>query len=155
MRKLMIVAAMLAMTALVAAPALAQSSFDFDNNDLDRGDFFDLFDGDNDNFDNGFFDLFDNNDFDNPFFDNGIEQETDETGNVDLNSEIVNTGNNSNQCAAPLQFGNTGNLQNAQTFNQFDSEADDIEFEGSTFEFAPEQAVECGQGVFQSAAANG
>ena len=173
MRKLMIMAAMLAMTALVAAPALAQSSFDFDNNnDFDRGDFFDLFDDDNNDFDNN---DFDNNDFFNtPFFDNGFEQETDQTGDVTLDTSIVNTGNNSNQCAAPLQFGNTGNLQNEQGFvtlgsssddgfdndgffDFFDSDGnvDDVEFEGSTFEFAPEQAVQCDQAVQQSAAASG
>ena len=158
MRKLMVVAAMLAMTTLVAVPAFAQSSFDFDNNDLDRGDFF-----------------VDNNDFFNtPFSDNGFEQETDETGNVDLNSEIVNTGNNSNQCAAPLQFGNTGNFQNEQGFvslgsssdDRFDNDGffdffdsdgnvDDVDFEGGTFEFAPEQNVSCNQAVQQSAAASG
>jgi hypothetical protein len=167
MRKLMVLAAMLAMTMLVAAPALAQSSFDFDNSDnFDRGDFFDLFvDDNNDDFDNRFFD-------DNGFGGfGGFEQETDETGNVDLNSEIVNTGNNSNQCAAPLQFGNTGNLQNEQGFvtlgsssdDGFDNNGffdnngsvDDVDFEGSTLEFAPEQAVQCDQAVQQSAAASG
>ena len=138
MRKLMVLAAMLAMTTLVAVPAFAQSSFDFDNNDLDRGDFF-----------------VDNNDFFNtPFSDNGFEQETDQTGDVDLNSEIVNTGNNSNQTAAPLQFGNTGNLQNEQGFLQYNSIADDVEFGGSSFEFAPEQAVQCDQAVQQSAASS-
>jgi hypothetical protein len=156
MRKLMVLAAMLAMTMLVAAPALAQSSFDFDNSDnFDEGDFFDLFVDDNNDFDNGFVDLFDdNNGFDNPFFDNGFEQETDETGDVTLDTSIVNTGDNSNQCAAPLQFGNTGNNQNAQGFSQFGSEADDVEFEGSTFEFVPEQAVECDQSVEQAASAS-
>ena len=177
MRKLMVLAAMLAMTMLVAAPALAQSSFDFDNNDFDRGDFFDLFDDDNNDFDNN---DFDNNDdfFNTPFFDNGFEQETDETGDVDLSSEIVNTGNNSNQCAAPLQFGNTGNNQNAQGFvtlgsssdngfnndrnndffdfnNDFNANVDDVDFEGSSFEFNPEQNVSCNQSVEQSAAASG
>jgi hypothetical protein len=152
MRKLMVLAAMLAMTTLVAVPAFAQSSFDFDNNDFDnndfdRGDFFDFF-GDNNPF-------FDNNDFFNtPFSDNGFEQETDQTGDVNLNSDIVNTGSNSNQCAAPLQFGNTGNLQNEQGFLQDNSIADDVEFDGSSFEFAPEQAVQCDQAVQQSAAAS-
>jgi hypothetical protein len=84
----------------------------------------------------------------------GIDQETDETGDIAIDASIVNTGNNSNQCAAPLQFGNTGNLQNAQFFNQFDSDADDVEFDGGTFEFNPEQAVECNQQVQQSAAAS-
>jgi hypothetical protein len=154
---------------LVATPAMAQN-FDFDN---DNG-FFDN-DNDNDDFDNFFFD---NND-DNRFFDNNdngfgsfdIEQETDETGDVDLNTEIVNTGDNSNQCVAPLQFGNTGNLQNAQGFTQlgsssndgfnndfnndgFNTSVGDVEFEGSSFEFNPEQNVECNQQVQQSAAAS-
>jgi hypothetical protein len=175
MRKLMVLAAMLAMTMLVAAPALAQSSFDFDDSDnFDRGDFFDLFDDNNNDFDNNGFS--DNNGLDNSF---DIEQETGETGDVDLNSEIVNTGNNSNQCAAPLQFGNTGNLQNAQGFlqtgstsnndnndnnlfdnNLFDNNdggnfVDDVDFEGASMTFEPEQNVECNQQVQQSAAASG
>jgi opacity protein-like surface antigen len=95
---------------------------------------------------------FDHNDFGNVFFDNGFDQDIDETGDVRLDTSIVNTGNNSNQCAAPLQFGNTGNFQNARFFNQIDSFADDIDFDGGSFEFLPEQALECGQGVFQSAA---
>ena len=32
--------------------------------------------------------------------------------------------------------------------------ADDVEFEGSSFEFAPEQAVQCDQAVEQAAAAS-
>jgi opacity protein-like surface antigen len=98
---------------------------------------------------------FDHNGFDNDFDHNGFDQDIDETGDVRLDTSIINTGNNSNQCAAPLQFGNTGNSQNAQGFTQLDSFADDIELEGGSFEFLPEQAVECGQGVFQSAAASG
>jgi hypothetical protein len=133
-----------------------------------------------------------------------FEQDTDETGDVDLNTEIVNTGNNSNQCVAPLQFGNTGNLQNAQGFSSlgsspnnnddffdrnnddffdrnnddffdrnnddfFDRNNDDffrfndgggtnigdVDFEAPSFEFNPEQNVECNQQVQQSAAASG
>jgi spore coat protein U-like protein len=83
------------------------------------------------------------------------EQETDETGAVDLNTEVLNSGNSSNQCVAPLQFGNTGNLQNAQSFLQYDSEADDIEFEGGSLTFTPEQNVECDQKVQQAASASG
>jgi hypothetical protein len=135
------------MTMLVAAPALAQSSFDFDNPDnLDRGDFFDLIvDDDNDDFDNGFFD-------DNGFGGfGGFEQETEETGDVTLDTSIISSGDNSNQTAAPLQFGNTGNLQNAQGFSSFGSSADDIDFDGGSFEFSPTQGVGSNQGVSQSA----
>ena len=134
-------------------PVLAQSfDFDDDDNDFDNNDdrvfFFD--DDNNDN----------NDDF---FFDDGggggvsqeFEQETDETGDVTLDTSVSGSGDNSNQCVAPLQFGNTGNLQNAQGFLQYNSSADDVEFEGSEFVFAPEQSVVCGQSVEQAAAASG
>jgi hypothetical protein len=188
MRKSMFLATCVALVALVlaATPAMAQS-FDFDNNDNFDFDNNDNDDNDNDIFDNNRFFGFDNDDNDNDIFDDngffgsgGFEQETDETGDVSLSTEVVQTGNNSNQCVAPLQFGNTGNLQNEQGFvtlgspsdngffddnfdnngffdfnNGFDSNLDDVEFEGSTFEFAPEQAVQCDQAVQQSAAASG
>jgi hypothetical protein len=155
LKKLISMAAILAMVALMAAPALAQN-FDFDNdddnnfdNDDDNGFFFDNDDG------NGFF-------FDNDNFDNGggggvseeFEQETDETGDVTLDTSVSGSGDSSNQCVAPLQFGNTGNLQNEQGFLQYNSIADDVEFGGGTFEFAPEQAVQCDQAVQQSAASS-
>jgi hypothetical protein len=179
LRKLISIASMLAMLALMATPALAQD-FDFDDdNDFDDDGgraFFFGDDNDDDDFEDFFFgDNFFNDD-DNGFFDNGFEQETDETGDVTLDTSIVNTGNNSNQCVAPLQFGNTGNLQNEQGFvslgspnngffddddngffdfnNDFDTNLDDVEFEGSTFEFAPEQAVQCDQAVEQAAASS-
>ena len=81
-------------------------------------------------------------------------QETDDTGEVGLETGVESTGNNSTQCVAPLQFGNTGNLQNAQGFLQYESSADDVEFSGGEFIFAPEQTVVCGQAVEQAAAAS-
>jgi hypothetical protein len=173
-------ALMAAWLVVLQGPAMAQS-FDFDNNDIFDDNGFDFDNDDNDIFDNNRFFGFDNDDNDifdrdNGFFGfGGFEQETDETGDVTLDTSIVNTGNNSNQCAAPLQFGNTGNLQNAQGFssfgsssdngfdndgffdfnNDFNTNLDDVEFEGSSFEFAPEQNVSCNQAVQQSAAASG
>src|SRR4051794_20666383 len=101
MRKLTILAAMLALVAVVAVPAALAQGRGFDNQDFqDRfGAFFDddFFNGLDDNGldDNGF----DNNRFDNNRFDNngvGIGQEfsqdAGETGDINLNSEIVNTG---------------------------------------------------------------
>jgi hypothetical protein len=78
----------------------------------------------------------------------------DETGNVDLSFSVQSTGNNSNQCVTPLQFGNTGSNQNAQGFLQYNSTADDLEAEGGTFEFAPELTAPCAQAVQQSSAAS-
>ncbi len=152
MRKVLLAAAMLALVALVAAPVLAQSNFDFDDGDFDdgRGFFFD----DDDNNRN-------NNDDDDFFFGGGggvsqdFEQETDETGDITLDTTVTGSGDNSNQCVAPLQFANTGNFQNQQGFLQYASTFDEVAFEaGDGFSFAPEQAVECTQSVEQAAAAS-
>ncbi len=106
-----VLAAMLAMMALAAAPALAQ--------DISQD----------------------------------LGQEA-ESGDVDISFEVSSTGDFAQQCVAPLQFGNTGNLQNAQGFVQSNSDADDIEFDGSSFEFSPELEVSCDQTVQQAAAAS-
>lgn len=84
----------------------------------------------------------------------GFDQNIDKSGDVNLNSEIVNTGDNSNQCAAPMQFGNTGSVQNAQGFVQYASEADDVKMEGASMSFDPEQNVECNQSVSQNSFAS-
>ena len=110
MKKLMLLAAMLALLLLAAIPAIAQVSEEFG-------------------------------------------QEIDDTGSVTLNTNVTSTGDNGNQCVAPLQFGNTGNLQNAQGFLQYNSTADDIEFEGSSFAFTPSLTNTCEQTVQQAAAA--
>jgi hypothetical protein len=163
MRKLTILAAMLALVAVVAVPAALAQGLDNDAFE-DRfasffdDDFFNRFNNNDD--DEDFFNRFDNNGFDNGFDNNGVgigqefSQETEETGNVDLNSEIINTGDNSSQCVAPMQFGNTGNLQTQQGFLQYGSNADDIEFGGSQFVFAPQQGVQCDQSVQQAASAS-
>ena len=84
----------------------------------------------------------------------GAGQGTDDTGEIELSTEVTSSGNNSNSCVAPLQFGNTGNLQNDQNFIQYDSIADDVEFGGSSFSFEPSQEVTCDQKVQQAAAAS-
>ncbi len=112
MKKLMMVAAMLALVLALAVPAIAQVG-------------------------------------------QGVGQEIDESGGLESSFEVSQTGDNSSQCAPALQFGNTGNFQNGQAALQYASTADDIEFEGGSFEFTPEQAVECSQQVQQSAAASG
>ena len=83
----------------------------------------------------------------------GVGQGIGDTGSVTLNTSASSGGDSGNQCVAPLQFGNSGNTQNGQGFTQYVSTADDIEFEGSGFEFTPALTNTCEQTVQQAAAA--
>jgi hypothetical protein len=112
LKKLMMVAAMLALVLALAVPAVAQIG-------------------------------------------NGVGEEIDESGGIATEFSVAQEGDNSNQCAPSIQFGNTGNLQNGQAFLQYASTADDLSAGGAAFGFSPEQAVECAQDVQQSAAASG
>ena len=78
-----------------------------------------------------------------------------ESGDVTVNFTATQSGNNSSSCVRPLQFGNTGSLQNAQGVLQYRSDSGDIELEGSTFDFSPTLNATCNQAVQQSAAASG
>ncbi len=147
MRKLMTLAAMLALVVVVGvAPALANSNDFFDRFGDNDDDFFDNFFADNDFFDN--------------FFNHGdgsIEQSVDqqsESGDVSLGYSVTNSGDYASQCAPAIQFGNTGNFQNASSFVQYGSEADDFEPGGIEVTFAPQQGVDCSNEIQQSSAAS-
>jgi hypothetical protein len=111
LKKLMIVAAMLAVALAVAIPAIAQTTLE-------------------------------------------NEQET-QSGDVALNTAVENTGNYASQCTPANQFGNTGNFNNAPTFLQYASEADDFEPGGLEFTVDPSLSVDCSSTIQQSAAASG
>jgi hypothetical protein len=81
--------------------------------------------------------------------------QSDETGNVTLNFSATQSGNNSSQCVTPLQFGNTGSLQNGQAILQYGSTSGDLSEGGSTFTFSPTLTATCDQKVQQSSAASG
>ena len=81
------------------------------------------------------------------------ENET-ESGDFKASFSVQSTGNNSNQCVNPIQFGNTGNFQNGQSFLQYNSTADDLSGEGGEFSFAPSLTAPCDQKVQQSSAAS-
>src|ERR671933_914079 len=78
----------------------------------------------------------------------------DTSGNVTDTFSVQSTGDNSNQCVNPLQFGNTGSNQNAQGFLQYASTADDLQAQGGTFSFTPTLSAPCEQTVQQSSAAS-
>ena len=83
----------------------------------------------------------------------GFEQEDVESGDVEPSVSISNSGNNANLCPTVLQSANSGNVQNQQGISQYNSTADDIEFEGSSITMAPEAAGSCDQAIRQSGAA--
>lgn len=144
MRKMTLLAAMMALVAMtmVATPAMAQDRLE---NRLDRFDDDFLFvDG---------FDRFDRFDFDD-----GISQDFDQeadSGDVDQSFEVSSDGDNSNQSVGTQGVTNTGNAQSQFGFTQFDSEIDDFEFEdgGADIDVSPEFDLESDQSVDQAATA--
>jgi hypothetical protein len=174
MRKMMLLAVLVAMAAmmLAAAPAMAADrngdghDDDFcDKNDEFCEDFCFFFDC---GFEKDFFDEFCEDfdgdlicDFDEgAFFDDGITQETEqsaESGDIDQSFDVSQTGDNSNQCVGVQGVANTGNAQN--TINVFNLGGEDAEFEfdevGSTIDVSPVNTTTCDQEVNQAAVAHG
>jgi hypothetical protein len=73
-----------------------------------------------------------------------------DSGDVDQDADVINTGDNVNQCVGILQVANTGNAQNATGITQFDSESDEIELEdGSEITLTPQLIVDCRQIILQ------
>jgi hypothetical protein len=82
------------------------------------------------------------------------EQET-ESGEVDQSFEVTSEGDNSSQCANVQGVGQTGNSQNQLDLVQYESEADDFEFDevGSSIDESPTNTATCDQQVNQAASA--
>src|SRR5437764_11551252 len=85
---------------------------------------------------------------------NAVGQEA-ESGDFTANFTATQSGNNSSQCVTPLQFGNTGSLQNGQAILQYSGSSGDLGEGGSTFSFSPTLTATCNQAVQQSSAASG
>jgi hypothetical protein len=141
-----VVAVMAAMLVAFAAPAMANDHNDWDWNDRH----------DNDRWWDNRFDRFDFDDFD---FDNDFDQEAD-SGDIDQDFDVSNTGDNSNQTAGIQGVANTGNAQNQigvfDAGNGFDDdggfEFDDV---GSSIEVSPTNVTSSDQEVNQAASAFG
>jgi len=132
-----VAALMAAMMVAMAAPAMARD-FDFvrdhGHNDFDRGVFFN-----------------DNND---GFLTSDVDQES-ESGDVSIGFDVSNTGDYASQCTPAIQQGNTGNFNNAPSFLQYASEADDFQPGGIEVAFEPSLTADCSSTIQQSAAASG
>jgi hypothetical protein len=76
------------------------------------------------------------------------------TGNVSNSFTATSSGDNSNQCVTPMQFGNTGSQQNIQGVLQYGSQSGDINETGGTFVIAPSLNAQCNPAVEQSSAAS-
>ena len=89
-----------------------------------------------------------------------VTQETEqeaESGDVDQSFEVTGAGDNSNQCAGIQGVANTGNAQNVIDLIQYDSDADDFEFDevDSSIDVSPINTTECTSEVNQAASATG
>jgi hypothetical protein len=131
MKKLMLIAAILAMVIVVTAPALAQRG----DRDRNHHHFF--------NRDGG-----------------GVTQESEQdadSGDVDQSFTVTGGGDNSNQCVGLQGVANTGNAQNQIGVIQYASDADDFEFDetGASIDVSPTNTTECNQQVNQAASASG
>jgi hypothetical protein len=111
MKKLMILAAMLALAVALAVPAIAQVGLEAGN-----------------------------------------EAESEEFA---ADFSVANEGDYASQCVPAIQFGNSGNFNNAPTFLQYAvDEGGDFEPGGLEFSVEPELAVDCASEVQQSSAAS-
>ena len=84
----------------------------------------------------------------------GLGDVENESGDIETENSFEIEGDNNNACLGQSQFGNSGNFTNQQGALQFDSDADDLEFGGGEFEFAPENETACEQDVEQASAAS-
>ena len=78
-----------------------------------------------------------------------------ESEEVATEFSVSNEGDYASQCVPALQFGNSGNFNNAPNFTQYASESDDFEPGGIAVGFGGSLAVDCSSTVQQSAAASG
>lgn len=67
---------------------------------------------------------------------NEVGQET-ESGDSEVATDIASEGDHASQCVAPLEFSNTGNLQNGQAFLQYQADGGPSG-DGSSFSFFDE-----------------
>jgi LPXTG-motif cell wall-anchored protein len=85
--------------------------------------------------------------------DDDVEQDQDQdadSGDVDQSADVINTGDNVNQCVAILQVANSGNAQNQTGIIQDDSETDEIELDnGSRINITPQLVLDCRQIIMQ------
>jgi hypothetical protein len=137
MKKLVMVATMLALTLVLAVPAFAAHN-DFNNN---RGNFFNHHRGNN--FNNG----------------SDVVQAPTETfvsgSNANNGGSVTGGGDNSNTCSAQENFNNSGGVLNQPSLQQRNSDiGTGVGFLGPAFSNAPAQSATCEPTVQQAASSS-
>jgi hypothetical protein len=160
MKKLMMVAAMLALTLVLAVPAFAAQSDGLGN----LGSFLGLGNDNNGNRNNGnnhngFDNNHNGNGFNNGFGDGGVVQAPTETfvsgSNTNNAGSVTGGGDNSNTCAAQENFNNSGGVLNQPSLQQYATNSNSgPEFLAPTFTNAPTQTAGCAPPVQQAASSN-
>ena len=89
-----------------------------------------------------------------------VGQETEQEGesaDLDQTFTVTGGGDNSSQCANIQGVGNTGNTQNVIDVLQYESTADEFEFDevGSDIAVSPTNTTTCDNQVNQAASASG
>jgi hypothetical protein len=86
----------------------------------------------------------------------GVSQEFSQrriqSGSASPSSSFSNSGDNVNACPTTQQVVNTGNVTNQQGVSQYNTDTDDISFEGSNITITPDQTSTCTQTIDQAAA---
>jgi hypothetical protein len=154
MKKMMLLAAMLALTVLAIGAPAAIADDDLRDDRFEDCFFFDGVLICDEDFDRDFFDG-ERFDFDGEL-DQDVEQDA-ESGDLDQSFDVSQTGDNSSQCVSTQGVANTGNAQNVIDLTQLDGEVDDFEFDevDSSIEVSPESSTTCDQQVNQAASASG
>ena len=75
-----------------------------------------------------------------------------QSGSASPSSSFSNSGDNVNACPTTQQVVNTGNVTNQQGVSQYNTNTDDISFEGSNITITPDQTSTCTQTIDQAAA---
>jgi hypothetical protein len=141
MRKIILVAALLAMIVVAVLPGLAVAQNNRNDNDNNNHHH----NNNNNNFNGG-----------DPAITQDNEQDAD-SGDVNQSFDVTGGGDNSNQCVGLQGVANTGNAQNQIGVIQYASEADDFEFDdtGASIDVSPTNTTSCDQQVNQAASASG
>jgi hypothetical protein len=141
MRKIILVAALLAMIVVAVLPGLAVAQNNRNDNDNNNHHH----NNNNNNFNGG-----------DPAITQDTEQDAD-SGDVNQSFDVTGGGDNSNQCVGLQGVANTGNAQNQIGVIQYASEADDFDFEdsGASIDVSPTNTTSCDQQVNQAASASG
>jgi hypothetical protein len=126
MKKFVLLAALLAMLAVAAVPALADRHHHHNNNG--GGD---------------------------PAITQENEQDAD-SGDLNQSFNVTGGGDNSNQCVGGQVVGNTGNAQNQIGVIQYASEGEfEFDDTGANIDVSPTNTTSCTQAVNQAASASG